>query len=1296
MNIRRTSSSSALLSTTTTDTTRWTNSSSQLLQTIEDSISNVYYKYGLICSRHPVIVIVTTLLIVGICCYPLTGIRYLLGNSSQKFMTTTDHAYDSPPNINNKDRSADHPIPDWYESNQSLAFIQQIVVKSAVIPWKDNLILMDAIRAPLLQSFKLIESISNYQSVNGESAQSLDNYCFQISEPIAKMVDKQSATFLPTFSCLVLSPSNIWQNDINKFLMDPTIIKTMYSVKDLTSHSSGSGSLRDILFGIPWMETGIKRLYVRTRQRTITYAITLVLSKHSQQYIDGLTNFLKDKYSFNPLLNNDTNEQNLPTQTLTHIYFQNKFTFYDFMPLLATYVMLFLYMYFSVRKIDIIKNKWALALCSLLTVIMSLMMSLGICLRLGFNPTLNGTHILPYVVIIIGLENMLVLTKSVVSAPAHLDIKVRMAQGLSREGWSITKNLMTEITLLTFGFFTFVPIIQKLCLFATVGLLTDFFIQITFFATVLSIDIQRLELNNKGHSNGHISSQSHRTHSRHNSAADMNGVMYGNRTYGQNVFARPSKPNQFKMPKRLRVVYFVARTRLVQRALMVVLIGWISFLVYNFGILDHLGNELQNANRNSLFRSFVSENNKVFIKNKQNSEKSAKSDDENDKVMLNKNNSFENILEMNRLVHHNPDFGAERLSSQHWSALFNYYNLSVSGNYITILPPILLSVPTPPESAIQMRHPAESDPQIFRQFLSPSGLHLPDPDDNFSGLNSDTIPHIPMQWSKMEIMITLGLSIPSIIFIIYVFVLMYRCMCSRNYAEWRDSWSQTLRFSKNNNNKKRNFGYDIIDFETNPIKLQDHDQELNLLASNSDTPFVMSICISGDIKVWDVLSGECHTYIKRFTADLNDHNQVVRKRFKPTHKPSGSFSSDSTYGSSPGNSNDFLNEIPNNSLNQICETPSPVRNRSANFDGYNFSSFVSQQTNYSSQSLLTELILNAAVNSEEISSNESTVNLGVESSLPYEPIWCSEIFGKLIIIGCSNGRIEVWDALNGNLCFCYEENKSGVTALKATNTKLVVARLNGTLDIFNVDTINGFSVNITSDSNTSPSPHSAKGQVVRYNLLHSFRAHLQPITCLQILDSSTIITGGLDHQLKVYRLENANCLFTLHGHCGGITTIHIDRYCPFSAISGCQVGQLCVWDVQTRTCVFSLEAHMEASVTAALATPLYFISSGTDNNICIWDKYSGHLVHTIQNHHSFCREMLLLTPNILVTARDDHLVLYDVSEAVAIRMIELDANCDKQSYIKNLKMSSQSRAVVCDYGKQLCVIHFPSATEKSD
>lgn len=55
---------------------------------------------------------------------------------------------------------------------------------------------------------------------------------------------------------------------------------------------------------------------------------------------------------------------------------------------------------------------------------------------------------------------MLVLTQSVVSSPAHLDVKVRVAQGLSRGGQSLVKNLLIELGLLTTGYSTFVPVIQ--------------------------------------------------------------------------------------------------------------------------------------------------------------------------------------------------------------------------------------------------------------------------------------------------------------------------------------------------------------------------------------------------------------------------------------------------------------------------------------------------------------------------------------------------------------------------------------------------------------------------------------------------------------------------------------------------------------------------------------------------------------------------------------------------------------------------------------------------------------------
>ena len=49
------------------------------------------------------------------------------------------------------------------------------------------------------------------------------------------------------------------------------------------------------------------------------------------------------------------------------------------------------------------------------------------------------SEIFPYLVVIIGLENVLVVTKSVVSTPVHLDVKLRVAQG----AWSFATRDFT-------------------------------------------------------------------------------------------------------------------------------------------------------------------------------------------------------------------------------------------------------------------------------------------------------------------------------------------------------------------------------------------------------------------------------------------------------------------------------------------------------------------------------------------------------------------------------------------------------------------------------------------------------------------------------------------------------------------------------------------------------------------------------------------------------------------------------------------------------------------------------------
>ena len=440
-----------------------------LLSKIEDRFESLYYRLGLLCSSHPWIILIFSLLIFAVAAYPLLHVHFIHSSSSQQYVTKLDGQ-------TGVDESKNEPAPPrWLQTSKSYAYIQQIVVKAAVVPWQSNLILMDAIRAPLGQVFALQEFISNHQVDFGDSkTHTFGDSCFQVGEPVATLLQQQSSTstsydstatlsggYLPRYSCLQLSPANIWRNDINAFLQDATLIKTLYGVKDLASPDS-SGSVREILFGVPWMETGIRKLYLRTRQRTITYAVTLVMKQYDREFISSLTAALRERYPTIPYkiaAENDSESTDNVTRTskkvngeqmsdethsvknITHLYYREEAFYSDLIPLLCTYVALFFYVYFFVRKIDIIKNKWALAIGSVATVVLSLLMSIGICFWFDFNPTLNRTGILPYLVLIVGLENIIVLTKSVVSTGAHLDRRVRVAQGLSKEGFNISKVL---------------------------------------------------------------------------------------------------------------------------------------------------------------------------------------------------------------------------------------------------------------------------------------------------------------------------------------------------------------------------------------------------------------------------------------------------------------------------------------------------------------------------------------------------------------------------------------------------------------------------------------------------------------------------------------------------------------------------------------------------------------------------------------------------------------------------------------------------------------------------------------
>lgn len=479
---------------------------------------------------------------------------------------------------------------------------------------------------------------------------------------------------------------------------------------------------------------------------------------------------MKTYYHLHQNIDNNTNVDT-PDEIL-NIFYPGEFNYSEFFPLMMTLLALFFYEYFQVRKIELVKSKLGIAFSATVTVLGSLSMTVGVCFFFGLTLSMSAKEVFPYLVIIFGLENVQVLTKSVVSTPAHLDVKIRVAQALSKEGWSITKNLLTEVTILTIGLFTFVPAIQEFCIFAIVGLLSDFFLQMVFFSTILALDIRRTELSNEN-SKFHLSHiptsrrqqftttiTNRKPHIfRSKSHPRLNGLATG----PTNVIA-PNTQNTHtlgKIPKRLRLVHFWARTRIFQRAFMVWMVVWISMTINNYGIIEHVihlsetlkpeADDGYTIDKPQPMNNYVELNTVTPISV---SPATIARDNLNEQVNFLlfitilfltliivyifkekmyfffffqdvTNNTTEELNKLRPM-----DFPPwNSLSLYHWSSILSMYNVSIAGGRVTILPTIKLSHAINPQLVKKISNP--NDVQHFQwQSLATAAL---DPLD-FSGL----------------------------------------------------------------------------------------------------------------------------------------------------------------------------------------------------------------------------------------------------------------------------------------------------------------------------------------------------------------------------------------------------------------------------------------------------------------------------------------------------------------------------------------------------------------------------------
>lgn len=114
------------------------------------------------------------------------------------------------------------PVPSfsWAKNQQPFMYVQQVILRSIVLPWEKELKLTDAFRGPLFEVFKLLEIISNH-----ETNVTLSNLCLHV-DSIKR--PQQKDIYFPEYNCLVLSPANFWRQNIHNFNKDNCLLGTIF------------------------------------------------------------------------------------------------------------------------------------------------------------------------------------------------------------------------------------------------------------------------------------------------------------------------------------------------------------------------------------------------------------------------------------------------------------------------------------------------------------------------------------------------------------------------------------------------------------------------------------------------------------------------------------------------------------------------------------------------------------------------------------------------------------------------------------------------------------------------------------------------------------------------------------------------------------------------------------------------------------------------------------------------------------------------------------------------------------
>ncbi|XP_068093368.1 NPC intracellular cholesterol transporter 1-like [Hyperolius riggenbachi] len=465
---------------------------------LESCLRTAFTKWGSFCVRHPWIVIFFSLALIAACC---SGMIYM--------QITTD-----PVELWSDPHSQARKEKDYFDTHFGPFFrTEQLIITApfskgdtySPYPSGDDVHFGPPLTFDILaQVLELQDAIERINATYNNETVMLKDICLA---PLAPYNN----------NCTILSVLNYFQNNyavLNHTVKDPDGFFVMadyhthflYCVQSPASLNDTS-VLHDPCLGtfggpiFPWLVLGgyEGEAYNNATALVITFPVnnfhndTERINK-ARAWEREFINFVKN-YN-NPNLSISFSAERSIEDEL------NRESNSDVTTVLISYALMFVYISLALGQINqcssiFVDSKVSLGIAGILIVLSSVACSLGLFSYAGIPLTLIVIEVIPFLVLAVGVDNIYIIVQSLQRDERLQNEKLdeQIGRVLGDVAPSIFLSAFSETVAFFLGALSSMPAVRTFSLFAGMAVFLDFLLQITFFVSLLGLDITRQEKN---------------------------------------------------------------------------------------------------------------------------------------------------------------------------------------------------------------------------------------------------------------------------------------------------------------------------------------------------------------------------------------------------------------------------------------------------------------------------------------------------------------------------------------------------------------------------------------------------------------------------------------------------------------------------------------------------------------------------------------------------------------------------------------------------------------------------------